>query len=299
MSDGRVIVVTGASSGIGEVAARRLAGDGAHIAAVGRNRERTERVARAVGGEPFIADFDRLEDVRGLAAALLERYPRIDVLLNNAGGLVSRREYTVDGHERTIQSNHLAPFLLTALLARRLVESAAVAPVRVITTGSTANRMAALRLDDLDWRARPWLGGWRAYGTAKLANILFARELAERLTGTGVASYSVHPGVVATRFGATSGLVRLGGVLTGGHYAVPAETGAGPLIALAAPEWLGWPNGCYFDRYRPFGRVTSRAKDPQLARDLWEVTADLVGVSADILALDRPRGTAGGTAPAN
>ena len=110
-----MIVLTGASSGIGAVAARELAKDDWDVAVVGRNPERTAAVAAAVGGTPFPADYDRLDDVRELAAALLTRYPTIDVLTNNAGGLVGRRGTTADGHERTFQHNHLAPFLLTAL----------------------------------------------------------------------------------------------------------------------------------------------------------------------------------------
>ena len=112
---GRVVVLTGASSGIGRKAAGALAAAGARVAVVGRNPERTRAVAEEIGGDAFVADFDRLDDVRDLADALLARYDGIDVLANNAGGLVSHRAETVDGHERTIQSNHLAPFLLTRL----------------------------------------------------------------------------------------------------------------------------------------------------------------------------------------
>ena len=174
----RTIVITGASSGIGVVAAERLAAGGDQVAVVGRNPERTRAVAERIGATPFLADFERLDDVRALAAALLDRYETIDVLANNAGGLNHDRELTVDGHERTIQANHLAPFLLTALLRPRLVETAAAGrDVRVVSTASLANRFGSLRIDDLNWERRPWRGGWRAYGTAKLATILFASEL--------------------------------------------------------------------------------------------------------------------------
>lgn len=278
----RVVVVTGASSGIGAVAAAQLASAGMRVAVVGRNRARTEQVARQSGGDAFVADFDRLDDVRGLAASLLAHYERIDVLLNNAGGMVTRRETTRDGHERTIQSNHLAPFLLTRLLLPRLVASAADAAVRVIGTGSTANRMADLRVEDLDWAGRRWGGGWRAYGTSKLADILFAQELAERLTGTGVSAYAVHPGVVDTRFGASSLPVRAAQAITLGHYGISPVAGAGPLIALAAPERVPYPSGTYFDRYRPFGRITSRAHNPQLRRDLWRVSSAAVGLPDEL-----------------
>ncbi|HEY5223712.1 MAG TPA: SDR family NAD(P)-dependent oxidoreductase [Microbacteriaceae bacterium] len=273
------IVLTGASSGIGAVAAVALAGQGAHVAVVGRNADRTKAIAARIGGEAYLADFDHLDDVRALAEALLTRYDRIDVLANNAGGLVSTRAMTVDGHERTIQSNHLAPFLLTNLLLPRLIESATDAPVRVVSTASMANLFAQLRLDDLDWQARPWLGGWRAYGTSKLADILFVRELAERTTGTGIRAYSFHPGTVVTGFGATSPLVKVGHVVTRGHYGISPAHGAEPLIALAGSAPIGAPSGTYFDRLTPGGRVNHQARDPQVARDLWAVSARLVGLS--------------------
>jgi NAD(P)-dependent dehydrogenase (short-subunit alcohol dehydrogenase family) len=274
----RVIVLTGGSSGIGASAADVLAAQGAHIAVVGRNRERTTAVAQRVGGESFLADYDHLDDVRALADRLLARYDRIDVLANNAGGLISRRAMTVDGHERTFQTNHLAPFLLTNLLLPRLIENAADASVRVVSTASMANLFGRLRLDDVDWQKRAWLGGWRAYGSAKLANILFIRELAERATGTGIEAFSFHPGTVVTSFGATSPLIRFGNLVTGGRYGISAERGAMPLVALAGPAPVGAPSGTYFDRMTPNGKVSARARDPQLARDLWALSARLVGL---------------------
>jgi NAD(P)-dependent dehydrogenase (short-subunit alcohol dehydrogenase family) len=274
----RVIVLTGGSSGIGASAADVLAAQGAHIAVVGRNRERTTAVAQRVGGESFLADYDHLDDVRAVADRLLARYDRIDVLANNAGGLISRRAMTVDGHERTFQTNHLAPFLLTNLLLPRLIENAADASVRVVSTASMANLFGRLRLDDVDWQKRAWLGGWRAYGSAKLANILFIRELAERATGTGIEAFSFHPGTVVTSFGATSPLIRFGNLVTGGRYGISAERGAMPLVALAGPAPVGAPSGTYFDRMTPNGKVSARARDPQLARDLWALSARLVGL---------------------
>src|SRR5687767_7946724 len=156
MPEPRTIVLTGASSGIGRVAALALAEGGARVAVVGRNPERTEAVAGLTGGVPYICDFDVLADVRRLAATLLAEHPRIDVLANNAGGVVARRELTVDGFERTLQSNYLAPFLLTRLLLPRLMESGG----RVICTSSVANRYGRVVLDDLNWEKRRWMFGW-------------------------------------------------------------------------------------------------------------------------------------------
>jgi NAD(P)-dependent dehydrogenase (short-subunit alcohol dehydrogenase family) len=280
----RTIVLTGASSGIGAVAAERLAEQGAELAVVGRNPERTRAMADKVGGTAFLADFDRLDDVRSLADALLDRYERIDVLANNAGGLHSRREVTVDGHERTIQSNHLAPFLLTNLLLPRLIETAKGlgegehAP-RVVSTASLANLFGHVRLDDLDWEKRAWAGGWRAYGTSKLITILFIRELAERLTGAGVDAFSFHPGTVVTRFGNSSGFIRFGNWATRGNYGIPAEAGAAPLIALAGDVPVGAPSGTYFDQLSANGRVRAQAGDAHLGRDLWALSAQLTGVA--------------------
>ncbi|WP_158863125.1 SDR family NAD(P)-dependent oxidoreductase [Leifsonia sp. AG29] len=279
----RTIVLTGASSGIGAVAAERLAELGNDLAVVGRDPERTRAVAERVGATPFLADFERLDDVRALAAALLDRYERIDVLVNNAGGLYHERAVTADGHERTIQANHLAPFLLTALLLPRLRESvAASGDVRVVSTASLANRFGDLRLDDLDWEKRRWRGGWRAYGTAKLATILFAAELGERLTGTGISAYSFHPGTIATNFGASSPLIRFGSAVTRGGYGIPVAEGAAPLIRLSAEAPVGAPSGTYFDRLTANGRTAAQAKDAQLGRDLWGVTAKLVGLETHV-----------------
>lgn len=278
MSRTRTVILTGASSGIGAIAAGRLAATGAEVAVVGRNPDRTRAVAEKAGGTAFLADYDRLDDVRALADALLDRYDRIDVLANNAGGLVSRRRLTVDGHERTFQSNHLAPFLLTNLLLPRLRASAQDAPVRVVSTASVANRFGRLRLDDLEWAKRPWFGGWRAYGTSKLATILFIRELAERMTGTGIDAYSFHPGFVATGFGADSAMMKVGAVLGQGRMGITAEQGAVPLITLAGESSIGAPSGTYFDGLTANGRVNPQARDPQLGRDLWAISARMVGL---------------------
>jgi NAD(P)-dependent dehydrogenase (short-subunit alcohol dehydrogenase family) len=277
--DKRTIILTGASSGLGAEAAYRLAEQGAEVAVVGRNAERTRAVAEKAGGTPFLADFDHLADVHALAEALLDRYERIDVLANNAGGLVTKRVITIDGNERTIQSNHLAPFLLTHLLLPRLIASSTDdRRARVVSTASDANRFGKLRLDDLNWQRRAWLGGWRAYGTSKLATILFIRELAERLTGTGVTAYAFHPGVVSTNFGNTSGLIRFANTVTNSGWGISAGEGAVPLVALAGDSPVGAPTGTYFDRLRANGQTASQAHDPQLGRDLWALSATLVGL---------------------
>ena len=269
----RTIVITGGSAGIGATAAERLAGEGWDVAVVGRNAERTARVASSVGGTAFVADYDRLDEVRALAAALLERYPRIDVLANNAGGLISSRGRSADGHERTLQHNHLAPFLLTNLLLERLVASEA----RVVSTSSLMNLVGSVRLDDMEWDRRPWLGGWRAYGTSKLETILFTKELARR---TGLAAYSFHPGYVSTGFGADDTLMKISQAIRPGGFGIPVEQGAEPLVLLATGAGVAAPNGTYFDQLKPNGAARRQADDVDLAAGLWIKSAQLVGIDA-------------------
>jgi NAD(P)-dependent dehydrogenase (short-subunit alcohol dehydrogenase family) len=268
------VVLTGASSGIGAIAAAELAREGWTVAVVGRNPERTRRVAESVGGEPFIVDYDSLDDVRALANALLRRFPRIDVLANNAGGLVGKRGETADGHERTFQHNHLAPFLLTNLLLERLESSNG----RVISTASVANRFGRVNIDDLDSRRRPYLGGWRAYGTSKLETILFVRELARR---TALTAYSFHPGSVRTSFGMDSAAGRLMMRMASVAQISP-EAGAVPLIQLVRNSALDAPSGTYFDGLKPDGATPAQANDATLAAALWDASASMVGIAPAI-----------------
>lgn len=270
----KTIVLTGASSGIGAIAAKELAAAGWDVAVVGRNPERTRAVAAATGGTAFLADYDRLDDVRALAAALLEKYPRVDVLANNAGGLVGKRADTADGHERTFQHNHLAPFLLTALLSERLVASNA----RVIGTASVANRLGSVDLDDLDRRRHAYAGGWRAYGTSKLETILFMEELARR---TPLTAYSFHPGSVRTSFGLDSAAGRFAMRLASVTQITP-EAGAVPLIQLASSDAITAPSGTYFDGLKPGGATARQAGDARLAAALWDATARILGLPASL-----------------
>lgn len=266
----KTIVITGASSGIGAVAARVLAEQGWDVAVVGRNPLRTHQIAASVGGTAFVADFDSLGQVRELAAALLERYPRIDVLANNAGGLISRHGTSGDGFERTIQHNHLAPFLLTNLLLPRLESSGA----RVIGTASVMNRFGRVRPHNLNRARLPYLGGAPAYATAKLATVLFARALAARAS---VTAYSFHPGFVATSFGHDSALSR-GAIAVAAGQQITAEAGALPLIHLASGPQLHASNGEYFDGLYPGGKTGAGADDTALGASLWAASARAVGL---------------------
>jgi len=271
----RTIVITGASDGIGAAAARALSAAGDTVVVVGRSPQKTAAVAAEIGADHFIADFARLDDVRDLAAALLERYPRIDVLANNAGGIMGERETTIDGHELTLQVNHLAPFLLTTLLIERLVASEA----SVINTASIANRLFGnIDIDDLQ-NARRYSPN-KAYGDSKLANILFISELQRRYGGRGITAAAFHPGVVATGFAAnTSSLLRFvyGAVLS--RFLGSAEKGADTLVWLASRSTT-FTSGGYYGRRR-ITKANKQADDTALAARLWDESAALVGVSAD------------------
>ena len=272
---GVTVVVTGASSGIGAAAARGFRALGATVAVVGRSPQKTAAVAAAIGAEPHVTDFSRLDDVHRLADTLLDRYPRIDVLANNAGGIFSRRILTVDGHEMTFQVNYLAPFLLTMLLLDRL----ATAPdARVINTGSLAYRIGHIDLDDLD-RARGRYHGITAYGATKVAVILFTRELARRAQGTRVTASAFHPGMVVsevmrdTALARTLMRTRLARVI----LSTPEE-GAAPLLHLATTPNPQSVNGVYFHRFKPEQPKNKQAADPGLACRLWEHSQRLAGV---------------------
>jgi NAD(P)-dependent dehydrogenase (short-subunit alcohol dehydrogenase family) len=280
--DDQTVVVTGASSGIGRAAARELARLGATVAVVGRNPDRTRTVAHEVGGRAYLADFSDLSSVRDLGEQLLAELPRIHVLANNAGATIPKRSLTVDGHETTFQGNHLAPFLLTALLTPRLLETAKDArpgSIRIVQTSSAGNLFGKVDLDDLDNSAGPWAGGFRAYGTSKLLNVLFTRELARRLprAGGGVDAYAFHPGFVASGFGGS------GAFMTAAkRLAVSTEDGAEPLIRLAGATTVPAPSGNYFDRLTAPGRVARQANDADLARRLWDESARLLDLDGTI-----------------
>jgi NAD(P)-dependent dehydrogenase (short-subunit alcohol dehydrogenase family) len=267
----RTIVITGASDGIGAAAARALSVSGDRVVIVGRSPQKTEAIAAELGADHVIADFTRLADVRALAAQLLRRYPRIDVLANNAGGIMGARELTEDGHEKTFQVNHLAPFLLTTLLVDRLVESRA----SVINTSSAANRFGRLNLDDLG-NERKYSPN-KAYGDAKLANILFTRELHRRYHGRGIVTAAFHPGVVATSFstGSTS-IMRLVYQSALKRMLISPEKGADTLVWLAGTTaGVDWQSGEYYEK-RTVQSANSQAADAGLATALWERSIDLV-----------------------
>ena len=270
----RTIVLTGASDGIGAAAARRLVGAGHHVVLVGRSAAKTEAVAAELDAPFFLADFAELAQVRRLAADLLAAHPRIDVLANNAGGIMGERELTVDRYEKTFQVNHLAPFLLTELLLPALVAGRAT----VIQTASRAAQLfSRFDVDDLQNAHR--YAAHRAYGNAKLANILFTQELQRRYGGQGLSAVAFHPGVVGTSFaGETNHVLRhlYRGPLRR-LFTVSPDKGADQLVRFAegTPGTTFQP-GAYYEGHRIAAGISREATDPRVAHELWERSAALV-----------------------
>jgi len=286
----KVVVMTGATSGIGQVAAESLAARGARIVQVARDRGRGEaalqrlrELAPGVAHAIHYADLSRLGEMKRVAAEIAAAERRIDVLVNNAGALFGSRQVS-EGLERTFALNHVSYFVLAHALRERLVASA---PARVVNTASEAHRVGALDFDDLQ-SARAYRGafweslrhggpGFKVYGRSKLCNILFTRELARRLAGTGVTANCLHPGFVATRFGDESGgLVSLG-VRLAKRFALTPRQGAETLVYLASSPEVAGVTGTYFHRCRP-ATPSREAQDDAVAGRLWTETARLAGL---------------------
>lgn len=272
VSDNKVIVITGGSDGIGAAGARRLHADGHHVVIVGRSADKTRSVASELGADHFIADFSRLDDVRDLAAALAAKYPKIDVLANNAGGVLGARVETADGFEQTFQVNHLAPFLLTNLLQDTLIASRAT----VIQTASVAARLFG-RIDMTDLNNKRAYTPLKAYGDAKLANILFTREMHTRFHAHGVNAAAFHPGVVATGFAADSSSPIMKFLYTNPvakRFLRGSDAGADQLVWLAESRpGAAWKSGNYYEKRSIARRVNPQSTDDQLAAALWNESA--------------------------
>jgi retinol dehydrogenase 12 len=277
--NGKVCVVTGATSGIGKAAATALARLGAQVVLVGRDRGRAEATAAQIGSVATqppavdIADLASMDQVRALAERLAA-LDRIDVLINNAGLVLSERRGTPEGFEHVFAVNHLAPFLLTNLLLPRLT---AAAPARVITVTSDAHSAARLDLDDPNLE-HGW-DSWRSYANSKLANILFTRELARRLQGTGVTANCAHPGVVRTGFGREARpLLRLG-VTLARPFLLSPERGADTIVYLASSPGVADETGGYYVR-RQRREPSAAARDDAAARRLWQISEELTGLTS-------------------
>ena len=281
--DGKTVVITGGNSGIGKAAAVEVARVGARVVITARSGQRgataRDDIAAASGSdrvELSVFDLADLTSVRAGAADLLERCPRIDVLLNNAGLILSERTLSADGYEATFAINHLGPFLLTDLLLDRLRSSA---PSRIVNVASTAHTFARKGMEFDDLMAEGSYRSMRVYGRSKLANILFTTELAKRLAGTGVTANSLHPGSVATgyaRDGDTTGFMAWGvKVYARLPISLTPEEGARTSVYLCSSPDVEGVTGRYFAKCKV--KVPSaNARDEAAAARLWDVSEELV-----------------------
>ncbi len=278
---GKSVLVTGATDGIGKITARELAKMGAAVTIVSRNPEKTARTVieiREASGNPnvdmLVADLSSQADIRRAAAEFNARHDHLNVLVNNAGAYFMKRTESVDGIEMTFALNHLGYFLLTHLLLDALK---AGSPARIVNVSSAAHVGGRLNLDDLQMKKR--FSGWAAYSQSKLANLYFTYELSRQLEGQGVTVNALHPGFVDTNFGVSNG--GLGGWMMNLFQkigAISPEEGAKTSIYLASSPEVEGITGKYFADKKPVN--SSRISyAPDLARALWERSLELTGLS--------------------
>jgi len=277
----KTILITGASDGLGAASARQLAARGHRVLITGRSKEKIDAVARETGAKAFVADFTRLNDVRRLADNVRTELngAGLDVLANNAGGVFGDPTKTVDGNEKTFQVNHLAPFLLTELLHDELTAGTG-GRASVINTSSVANRLfGKIDLDDLNNDKK--FSANKAYGDAKLANILHVRGLQARSHNQGISAVAFHPGNVATNFASdTTSILRF-------VYQTPlkklnlisAEQGGANLSwFIEGTPGVTWQSGAYYDQRTLTTKVNPQVREDALVDGLWERSATLVDI---------------------
>ncbi|MVN76655.1 SDR family NAD(P)-dependent oxidoreductase [Hymenobacter sp. HMF4947] len=278
----KIILVTGATSGIGEVTARELARQGAHVILLARSREKAAKtqqdIIAATGNQQVdvvLADLSVLQQVRDVAADIHTKYPRLDVLVNNAGLMFgAEREVSADGNEMTLATNHLGPFLLTSLLLDLLQKSPAA---RIVNVASMAYRFSKPTLDD--WQSERYYNPMWEYGNTKLFNIMFTQELAQRLRAhgiTNVTTNSLHPGAVATGYGKQSGGWLSAVLALGRPFMLSPEKGAETSIFLASDPSVATISGGYYSKKKP-EPVNSRFNTPEHNRRLWEMSEQQTG----------------------
>jgi len=279
--EGRVCIVTGANSGVGFETALHLARHGAHLVMVCRHPERGAAAKGKIEGEAtgpvdlHLADLARLDEVRNLGGTLLDRYPKMHVLVNNAGQYLTKRTLSPDGFEIVFAVNYLSVFLLTLLLLDRIKASA---PARIINVSSAGHKFGGLDLNDLDWSRRKYRG-LKGYGAAKTAGILFTRELADRLHGSGVTVLAPHPGEVYSNIGLNNGPVyRTFRKLVIDRLLKPTHLAGAALYYLAASPEVEALSGKYFNMTR-LEKPAPHALDRSLGRTLWLLSEQLTGLT--------------------
>ncbi len=277
---GKTVVVTGGTSGLGAVAAEVLAGRGARIVLIARDRARADRtLARLRGKNPsadhavHLADLSRVAEMKRVAAEIAAQEPKVHVLANNAGAIYGQRELTADGLERTFATNHLAYLVVTLGLKDAL---AAAGGGRVVSTSSAAHR--GMRYDAADLQTERGYSAFKAYGRSKLDNILFTRELARRWAGLGITANCFHPGFVATRFGDSAGGWMAGAIGALKLFAITPEKGARTLVYLASAPEVAGTTGEYFHNCA-VAAPQRAARDDAAAASLWAASLALAGLS--------------------
>jgi NAD(P)-dependent dehydrogenase (short-subunit alcohol dehydrogenase family) len=278
---GKVCLITGATSGIGLVTAQAIAQQGAQVVLVGRDATRgansVAQIKQATGNDAvnlLLADLSSQADIAALARTFQHRYTRLDVLINNAGAIFTERQVSVDGYEMTFALNHLGYFLLTYLLLDLIKASA---PSRIVNVASNAHWRGRIRFDDLQGQRQ--FGGWRAYCQSKLANLMFTYELASRLQDTHVTANALHPGFVATRFGHNNAGLKALFIRATQVLAISAEKGAETLIYLATSPEVEGVSGKYFVNKREV-RSSPQSYDATMSRALWHVSETMLGLGA-------------------
>jgi len=276
---GKVVVITGGTSGIGEVAEEKLAAMGARIVLVARSKSRGEatlaklrEIAPKESHSVYYGDISRLKDLNRLAAEIRSADPRIDVLINNAGAAFAERQVTEDGMELTFATNHLSYFVLTHGLRDALT---AAGSARVVNTSSHAHFRAKIDFDDLQMQNN--FSGLKAYGFSKLCNILYTRALVRQLEGTGITANSLHPGFVKTRIGEEGKSFAASVFRFMKHFAITPEKGAETIVYLASSAAAAKTTGLYFYKCKPV-EPSKVAQDDTAAERLWQATAKLAGI---------------------
>jgi NAD(P)-dependent dehydrogenase (short-subunit alcohol dehydrogenase family) len=273
----KTVVITGATSGIGEVAADRLAQKGARIVFVARDHERGQAALKhfqAIAGHDnhsvHYADLTLLSEQKRVAEQIAASEPEIDMLINNAGAMFGSRTLTPDGLEKTFALNHMSYFTVTNVLLPKLKSGA-----RVVSTASDAHKGNRLNFDDL--QSEKSYSSFSVYGRSKLMNILFTRQLAKRLEGTGITANCLHPGFVATRFGDQSGGLMSGLIGFAKNFALTPEQGAQTIIYLASSPDVEGKNGGYYVKSK-LATPTREAQNDADAKRLWDISAKIAGI---------------------
>ena len=275
---GKTVLITGATDGIGKETARALQQMGANVVIVGRNPQKTADVAQELrsqnptggGVDAMVADLSSMAEIRRLAEEFKQKYERLDVLVNNAGAYFAKRQVSVDGFEMTFALNHLNYFLLTNLLLDLLKKSA---PARIVNVSSGAHAMGKLNFDNL--QSKGFYLGWTVYGSSKLMKISFTRELARRLEGSYVTANVLHPGFVATKFGHNNKGLFNRFVKWSQKNALTPEQGAQTSIYLASSPEVAGVSGAYF-HHSKIEQPSKAAQDDEAARKLWVVSEQLI-----------------------